>query len=71
MKLIALDLDGTLFNNQSRISEENIQTISIKLTMPIRNIKTHSQKVMKKLPTKTKLIHYKAIIKVYRNKVKL
>lgn len=28
MKLIALDLDGTLFNNQSRISEENIQTIS-------------------------------------------
>lgn len=28
MKLIALDLDGTLFNNQSRISEENIKTIS-------------------------------------------
>ncbi len=28
MKLIALDLDGTLFNNQSQISNENIKTIS-------------------------------------------
>lgn len=28
MKLIALDLDGTLFNNQSRISEENIKAIT-------------------------------------------
>ncbi len=28
MKLIALDLDGTLFNNQSQISDENIKTIS-------------------------------------------
>ena len=27
MKLIALDLDGTLFNNQSQISEENIKAI--------------------------------------------
>lgn len=27
MKLIALDLDGTLFNNQSQISKENIKAI--------------------------------------------
>ena len=27
MKLIALDLDGTLFNNQSQISRENIKAI--------------------------------------------
>lgn len=27
MKLIALDLDGTLFNNKSQISKENIKAI--------------------------------------------
>ena len=27
MKLIALDLDGTLFNNKSQISRENIKAI--------------------------------------------
>ena len=27
MKLIALDLDGTLFNNKSQISQENIKAI--------------------------------------------
>ena len=26
-KLVALDLDGTLFNNQSRITEDNIKEI--------------------------------------------
>lgn len=31
MKLIALDLDGTLFNNQSQISKENIKAIKRQL----------------------------------------
>ena len=31
MKLIALDLDGTLFNNKSQISKENIKAISQKV----------------------------------------
>ena len=30
MKLIALDLDGTLFNNKSQISKENIKAIKEK-----------------------------------------
>lgn len=31
MKLIALDLDGTLFNNKSQISQENIKAIKRQL----------------------------------------
>ena len=31
MKLIALDLDGTLFNNKSQIFQENIKAIKRQL----------------------------------------
>ena len=29
IKLVALDLDGTLFNNESRISKRNLETIKL------------------------------------------
>ena len=50
MKLIALDLDGTLFNNKSQISKENIKALqtevqSTKLTQ--KNVFTKTAFLMR------------------------